>query len=199
MQKNIIVFDVDGVIIDSASKKYEAFSQVMKDFQIETHPDIKKLLDMRVNRLILSQNVERIFWISQTIIFKKIWEYLKVYEWKWKCYPTVKDAQSFIKKYHREYHFFTNTAMHKNTVEQIFLSLWLLWYFEEILWYDTGTKKENIEYILREYTANPKNILFIDDLQDNIDAVKSTWVHTLLFQQDGISLEKKVQNIFWKI
>ena len=58
-------------------------------------------------------------------------------------------------------------------------------FFEEIFAYDTGTKLENIQKIMFHYDLKPENILFIDDLAHNIDAVKPTWVHTLLFDQDS--------------
>jgi hypothetical protein len=41
-----------------------------------------------------------------------------------------------------------------------------------------------------------EDILFIDDKQSHIDAVQNTWVHTLLFEQDWVSLEEKINNIF---
>jgi len=44
----------------------------------------------------------------------------------------------------------------------------------ELLAYDDGSKRENIEYIMQVYDVLPENILFIDDKMSHIDAVKST-------------------------
>lgn len=88
--------------------------------------------------------------------------------------------------------------MPKEKLIRIFERFEYLQYFEELLAYDDGTKRENIEYILREYQAQPQDILFIDDNQVHIDAVAPTWVHCLLFYDDWVSLEEKVQNIFWE-
>jgi methionine salvage enolase-phosphatase E1 len=66
----------------------------------------------------------------------------------------------------------------------IFRDLDLGKYFMELLAYDDGSKRENIEYIMQVYAAKPEDILFIDDKRSHIDAVKSTGVRTLLFEQD---------------
>ena len=72
MQKYAIIFDVDGVITDSAWKKYEAFFAVMKKYKIENHPEIFRLLETRVNRLVLANAIFSLFWISQDEIFREI-------------------------------------------------------------------------------------------------------------------------------
>lgn len=198
MKKYAIVFDVDGVITDSASKKYEAFSATMQKHNIENHPEIARLLELRVNRSVLSNAVFEIFGISSFQIFQEIGDYLKEYESEWKCYPMYPQVREFIEQHHEEYLFFTNTAMQKKTVENIFHSLWLSHFFEEIFAYDTGTKLENIQKIISSYELKPENILFIDDLEHNIESVKSTWVHTLLFDADSVHLEKCVKGIFRK-
>jgi hypothetical protein len=45
---------------------------------------------------------------------------------------------------------------------------------------------------MQVYGAKKEDILFMDDKQSHINAVKNTWVHTLLFKQDGVSLEEKI-------
>jgi hypothetical protein len=47
-------------------------------------------------------------------------------------------------------------------------------YFMELLAYDDGSKKENIEYIMQVYGAKKEDILFMDDKQSHINAVKNT-------------------------
>jgi methionine salvage enolase-phosphatase E1 len=108
---------------------------------------------------------------------------------KWKIFN---DTFLFIKENYEKYDFFTNTTLLKSRLQKIFLDLNIWEYFMELLAYDDGSKRENIEYIMQVYAVKPEDILFIDDKCSHIDAVKSTWVHTLLFEQDWISLEEKI-------
>lgn len=197
MSKKIIVFDVDGVIIDSAQRKLTAFSQVVRDYGLSDNSRIIETLNTRVSRNILAEKIYEVSWINTRKTLMDISRYLALYESKWNMYPVFSDTLVFIERYYEKYLFFTNTAMHSSTTQDIFQKLWILNFFEEILGYDTWTKRENIQYLLREYTSFSKNILFLDDLQQNIDEVIPTWVHTLLFSDDWVSLEEKVQNIFW--
>lgn len=198
MKKYVLVFDVDGVITDSASKKYEAFFSVMQKYKIEKHPEISRLLDLRLNRLVLANTVFTLFWIPPDEIYREIWIHLKDYESKGKCYPIVEQVWKFIEAYQQDFVFFTNSSMHKKTIEHILQQLWIASYFTEVFSYDSGTKLENIQYIISQYGYKPEEILFIDDLVQNIDSVKPTGVHTLLFDQDSVNLEESVKNIFWE-
>lgn len=108
----------------------------------------------------------------------------------------ISETLFFIENNYEKFDFFTNTSLPKKSLDLIFTALNLEKYFMELLSYDTWTKRENIEYIMQVYGTKPEDILFIDDKQSHIDAVKNTWVNTLLFEQDGVSLEEKIANIF---
>jgi methionine salvage enolase-phosphatase E1 len=86
----------------------------------------------------------------------------------------ISDTFAFIQKYHEEYDFFTNTSLPKSSLIHIVETLDIKKYFLELLAYDDGSKRENILYILEIYGVSPQNILFIDDKQSHIDAVKNT-------------------------
>lgn len=109
----------------------------------------------------------------------------------------IPDTFEFIKANFEEYLFFTNTSLPRSSLLQIFSDLNMKKYFDELLAYDDGSKKENIEYVMQVYKLEPKNILFIDDKQSHINNVSWTWVRTLLFHQDGVPLQEKIKNIFW--
>ena len=86
----------------------------------------------------------------------------------------IQESYEFLRENEGKYEFFTNTSMPKRKLEHIFERLGLIQYFTQLLAYEDGTKKENIEYIMQVYEYNPKDILFIDDKQVHIDAVKET-------------------------
>lgn len=110
----------------------------------------------------------------------------------------IHETIKLIKDFSDTYLFFTNTSLSESKLKRIFNSLLLEKYFLELFTYDTGTKLENIQKIMFQYDLEPENILFIDDLQYNIDSVKPSWVHTLLFNTDCVDLEQSVKDIFWK-
>jgi len=108
---------------------------------------------------------------------------------KWKLNSSV---CSFIKENFDKYLFFTNTTFTKSQIHETFLKYWLEKYFMELLSYDDWDKKQNIQYIIDVYDIHPEKLLFIDDMQGNIDFVRKTWIHTLLFKEDGVSLVQKI-------
>ena len=130
------------------------------------------MIDMKVNRVSM---VEKIYALHPSFNPSHLLDAFnngyKVLESFSQLIPTTDD---FIKKYHDEYMFFTNTAMPKEKLRNIFERFEYFRYFEALLAYDDGTKRENIEYILREYQASPQDILFIDDHMVHLDAVAPT-------------------------
>lgn len=108
---------------------------------------------------------------------------------KWKI---IQDSYNFIKQNHKKYTFFTNTTFSKSKLQKLFSDLDIWKYFMELLAYEDGNKRQNIEYIKEVYNLSWDTILFIDDLNDNLEQVKNTKVHTLLFTQDSVSLQEKI-------
>jgi phosphoglycolate phosphatase-like HAD superfamily hydrolase len=86
----------------------------------------------------------------------------------------IETTFQFIKNNHEKYFFFTNTSLPKRSLDMIFKNLNLGKYFMELLCYDTGSKKENIEYVMQVHDTKLEDILFIDDKQSHIDAVQNT-------------------------
>lgn len=123
--------------------------------------------------------------MKKTIIFDVEWVLLE----NWQLFP---ETYTYIVQNYMKYNFFTNTSMPKTKLQRIFWEKDIWKYFLELLAYDDGSKKENIEYIMQVHNVKPEDILFIDDKQSYIDAVQNTWVHTLLFKQDWVSLEEKI-------
>jgi len=102
------------------------------------------------------------------------------------------DVLEFIKEQSSKYLFFTNTTFSKRKLVEIFTKHWLEKYFMQLLAYEDGNKNENIQYILEIYGISSDNMLFIDDLDSNINMVKDIWIHTLLFSKDRVSLAREI-------
>ena len=195
MQKKAIVFDVDGVITYSGSQKDTIIEHVLDAHGLLCLPWVSDILQEGLNRIIILQEIQKIKDFDFDQVLTDINSSLLQLE---NSTMLIQKTYEFLLKNKGKYEFFTNTSMPKRKLEDIFERLELTQYFTQFFAYEDGTKKENIEYIIQVYGYNPKDILFIDDKQVHIDAVKSTWVHTLLFDADSVNLEQSVKDIFWK-
>lgn len=191
--KKVIIFDVDGVITQSGVSKEWIILQILKNHALYDIPWVHEIFRRGLNRVVLIDKIYEIKAFDKQAVLRDINTQLAALEWQ---VPLIADTTDFIEKNFEKYIFFTNTSLPKQSLKGIFKRLHMGHYFMELLAYDDGSKKENIEYVQQVYDISPENILFIDDNISHIDAVKNTWVHTLLFEQDGVSLEKKISNIF---
>lgn len=188
----IIVFDVDGVITDSGQNKEDIIQSILEDYNLFQLPWVAEIFGIGLNRKLLLDKIYEIQKFDRDAVLLEINRQLAIQESQNVLIP---DTFEFIQKYHETYVFFTNTSLPKSSLIHITKTLDIKKYFLELLAYDDGSKRENILYILEVYGVSPQNILFIDDKQSHIDAVKNTWVQTLLFEQDWVSLEEKIKNI----
>ncbi|MCD5375150.1 HAD hydrolase-like protein [Candidatus Gracilibacteria bacterium] len=193
--KKTIIFDVDGVITDSGQNKEDIIQNILEKYELFQLPGVSDIFGIGLNRILLLDKIYKIKPFDKALVLAEINRDLFVQESQ---VSLITDTADFIKNNYEKYDFFTNTSLPKKSLQTIFSDLDMGKYFMELLAYDDGSKKENIEYVMQVHSVKPENILFIDDKQSHIDAVKSTGVLTLLFEQDGVSLEEKINSIFGK-
>ncbi len=191
--KKIIVFDVDGVITDSGQNKEDIIQGILEKYELFQLPWVAEIFWIGLNRVVLLDKIYEIKPFDKALVLAEINRDLCIQESQ---LSLITDTHEFIQNNYKKYDFFTNTSLPKKSLQTIFSDLDMWKYFMELLAYDDGSKKENIEYIMQVYSVKPENILFIDDKQSHIDAVEPTWVLTLLFKQDWVSLQQKVKSIF---
>ena len=192
--KKCIIFDVDGVITDSWESKEAIIQKILERNELYNLPWVSDIFWKWYNRILLLDMIYEIQEFDKKKVLDEINNELWILESKVLLIPNTSE---FIKNNFENHIFFTNTSLPKSSLKKIFLDLDMWKYFMELLAYDDGSKKENIEYVMQVYWIKSEDILFIDDKQSHIDNVSATWVHTLLFEQDWVSLEDKVQRIFW--
>lgn len=193
MDKKIIIFDVDGVITDSWQNKEVIIQGILEKHGLFDLPWVADIFGIWLNRVVLLDKIFEIQEFDRDLVLSEINRDLAVQE---AGVSLVAETYDFIKKYYKDYDLFTNTSLPKSSLTNIVQSLNLSEYFMEFLCYDTGSKKENIEYVMQVYNISAENIVFIDDKMSHINAVKDTGVNTLLFVDDGVSLEEKINSIF---
>jgi len=188
--KKIIIFDVDGVITQSGASKEWIIMEILKTHGLFDIPWVSEIFRRWLNRLILIDKIYELQPFDKKAVLDDINSKLSILE---SSVLTIDDTLNFIKKNYKQYDFFTNTSLPKQSLREMLERLDLGKYFMEVLAYDDGSKKENIEYVMQVYNSFPENILFIDDNINHINAVKDTSVHTLLFQQ---KLKKNLYGIY---
>ena len=191
--KKVIIFDVDGVITDSGQNKEDIIQAILQKHGLFDIPWVADIFWIWLNRILLLDKIYKIHEFDKQLVLSEINRELAIQESQVSLIP---DTAEFIKNNYEKYDFFTNTSLPKTSLTTIVQKLNLSEYFMEFLCYDTGCKKENIEYVMQVYNISAENIVFIDDKISHINAVKDTGVNTLLFVDDGVSLEEKINNIF---
>jgi len=189
--KKVIIFDVDGVITDSGQNKEDIIQAILQKHGLFDLPWVAEIFWIWLNRVALLDKIFEIQEFDRDLVLSEINRDLAVQE-AW--VSLIAETYDFIKKYYKDYDLFINTSLPKSSLTNIVQSLNLSEYFMEFLCYDTGCKKENIEYVMQVYNISAENIVFIDDKMNHINAVKDTGVNTLLFVDDGVSLEEKLSH-----
>jgi FMN phosphatase YigB (HAD superfamily) len=195
MVKKIIIFDVDGVITNSWASKEAIIQKILEKHDLFHLPWVSDIFGIWLNRILLLDKIYEIQAFDKDLVLSEINRELLILE---SSVSLIPDTFKFIQENSEKYGFFTNTSLPKRSLQMIFSDLDLGKYFMELLAYDDGSKKENIEYVMQVYWASPEDVLFIDDKMSHINAVENTWVNTLHFIEDWVSLEEKVNSIFWK-
>ncbi len=188
-----IVFDVDWVIVISAQEKRKILDSVFEDFWLNWIPEIEKIKNSWLNRKVILDLVNEITPIDKDKILLEINNRFM----KMELNPTPNQPViHFIKNFADKYLFFTNTALSIEVWWRVLNALQINHLFGENYSFDTGTKKENIENIMKKYWLKWEEILFIEDNINHINAVKETGVHILYFTDYEIDIEKYINTNF---
>lgn len=197
-----IVFDVGGVLHYS-SLKY-IFQDIMQALKI-TEKALRGGLDKNIEKLEKGQITEEQFWEiflkktkskntlpEESLLLKKFIQYYRrndkvinlAKKLKSNGYRIVILSNSIIS--HAEY-------QHKIGIYQDFNPI--------ILSYKVGMRKPDLEiyrYLLKKLQLRPKEVFFVDDVNENVEAATKLGIHTELFK-DTSQLEANLKRLGVKI
>ena len=185
-----IIFDVDGVIIDSAAEKTKRIKDILEKYNLYDISWVKEIFAMSLNRVLLLDKIYEIIVFDKEKILEEINTSLQELE-----YNPIPNIQliDFIKNNHDKYIFFTNTSLPTLSLERTLEALWIKKSFQQLYAGEDGRKLENTYSILEKYNLDPKGVLFIDDTLSHIDSVSKSWVHTLYFDNLDIDITMELK------
>ena len=173
-----IVFDFDGVILESAQIKTETFADVVKDYPKE---QADAFVAYHITHMGISRHVKFQYFIEEIlkqpysaeieqklanrfseIAFSRIME----------C-PFVPGAKAFLERNYKRYEMYIASGTPQEELGQIVEGRNLSQYFKKI--YGTPmTKEEIVEDICRTYGYQKEEMVFVGDASTDKNAAKNT-------------------------
>ena len=176
-----VVFDVDGVILDSVKLKKKCFEKTLKKLKINKKEGMR-ILNSTIGRRKIFEKIKKEI-ISDLNIEETINNHTKLIKDCFNDIEEIEHVKEFIKNNHEKYLFFTNTLMPKNELEKLFSKKDLHKYFKDLFTIDEGDKVSNMNQILYKYNLKKEEIIFFDDLKFNVDTINEFGIHSVLFDE----------------
>ena len=171
-----IIFDFDGVILESASIKTDAFAEVVSCYPKDV---AAMFVDYHMNNMGISRNVKFRYFIEKILgeeySVQKEEELVKkfsniVYEKVLNC-KFVPGAEEFLEKYHKKIDLYIATGTPTDEIVEIVKKRNLKKFFKKV--YGTpSSKAELTSKIITENGYDKKKIIFVGDAGTDLNASK---------------------------
>jgi len=189
-----IIFDFDGVILDSVNIKTQAFEAMYLPYGKEVAKKVRKhhLLNGGISRYkklrhyhqdflgidLTDNEVERMAQEFSNLVFRKVLES-----------PFITGADLFLQSYGNKLSLFVATGTPQNEIEQIIRSRNLTQYFVSV--HGSPTSKESIiENILLRHELRTKDVLFVGDAMTDYIAAQQSNIDFIGVSSDLTSFPK---------
>ncbi len=176
-----IVFDFDGVVVDSVEVKTEAFAKLFEAFG----PTIQGMVvnhHMKNGGMPREEKIKHYYhhFIGKTIDRRKLKNLCERFSSlvvdKIVAAPEIPGAEAFIKSASLKTLCFIDSATPDHEIIEIVKRRGLIQYFKEIL--GSGRKKDvNLRYILETYNVDRHACLFFGDAESDLRAAQSCGVN----------------------
>jgi phosphoglycolate phosphatase-like HAD superfamily hydrolase len=169
-----IIFDFDGVILESVDIKTRAFKEVFKEYPEELDRIVEHHLEHAgISRIDKFKTIYQVFLnksIDQSEINQLNQDFANfVYREILDC-PFVPGAHQFLQLYHKHFKFFLASGTHESELRDIVNRRGLGRFFQGV--YGSPKSKADIaKYILQEWTLPASDVMFVGDaLADYVGA-----------------------------
>lgn len=178
-----IIFDFDGVLVESAQIKTEAFREIFSQWHDKTDEGVAyHLKNMGISRYVkfkyFYENIlgepysdeiaNRLGKQFSEIVFEKI-----------KNAPFVNGAESFLKKNYQKYLLFIASGTLQDELNDIVKTRGMERYFKGVMG-TPATKSEIISNILSTYGIKGKEVVFVGDAESDMKAAKNTGTYFIV-------------------
>ena len=172
-----IIFDFDGVILESAAIKTQAFEQMAGQYPANIG---KKFMNFHLTHMGMSRNIKFRYLLEELLqescTDEKIAEMGQrfsqiVYE-KILAAPFVPGAQEFLEKSYKKLDFYIASGTPQDEMRKIVKERGLTKYFKAV--YGTPAKKEEIsKRVMQEHGYGRKEVLFVGDADTDMFAARA--------------------------
>ena len=176
-----IIFDFDGVILESAAIKTQAFEQMAEQYPADIG---KQFMNFHLTHMGLSRNIKfRYLWeelLQEPCEDEKIADMGQrfsqiVYE-KILAAPFVPGAQEFLEKSYKKMDFYIASGTPQEEMRKIVQERGLKQYFKAV--YGTPAKKDEISRrVMQEHGYGKEEVLFVGDADTDLFAAKACGIH----------------------
>lgn len=199
-----IIFDFDGVILESMDAKTKAFTFLFKDYP-EHIPAIINLHKSHggMSRFEKFEIIYRDF-LQQPLSEEKKAEFGRqfseyVYQKVLKC-PFVEGAREFLEKYHQKLPLFIASGTPEAEICSLVKERNLEKYFKAVLG-SPLTKQELILKIMKEFNFQPQELIFVGDAIDDYQGAQEAGIRFIgrISENnpfEGLKLEGVIYNLF---
>jgi len=198
---NTILWDFDGVILDSMEVRDWGFREIFKSFENEK---VELLLDYHKKNGGLSRYVKIRFFFDE-ILNKKITDedvlkYANNFSVLMKNELTnpenlIIDALDFIKKNHRKYKFHIVSGSDQNELRFLCEQLNIAHYFQSIHGSPTP-KKELVSSLLKTNNYNMEETLLIGDSINDFEAARDNEIYFLAYNNPALEKLSDIDPLF---
>ena len=199
----VLIFDFDGVILDSTEIKTEAFKSLFSKFNKDL---LDKIIIHHNNHLGMSRYEKIDFYYNKILLIKKnqkeidkvAEEYSKLVFKKIIECDFIPGAFEFITNFSKKYLFFISSGTPESELVKICNERDISSYFLEVL--GTPNKKHfHINYILNKYNFRNSELLFIGDANNDYEVAKQNGLHFIgINYRNNFTIDHKyiVNNLF---
>ena len=187
--KSAFFFDFDGVLVDSTTIKTDAYRELFRTHGNDAvsrvvtyhklHGGISRVDKIdHTHRHILNKPYSKNKVLEDALIYSKlVFEAVVKTDW-------IPGAREFVEAHYKRYPVFVISGTPEDELKEVIKQRNMACYFKEILGSPTR-KPEHIRYLIKKYSLQIKDCLFIGDALTDYDAARETGMDFIGIQSEA--------------
>ena len=176
-----IIFDFDGVILESASIKTDAFAEMVEAYPVEIG---KKFVEFHLTHMGISRKVKFRYLIEELLgepctedkLDALGQKFSEIVHSKILAAPFVPGAQEFLESSYKKLFFYIASGTPQEEMRQIAAERGIEKYFKAI-YGSPATKEEIVERLMQAQGYRKEDVLFVGDADTDLFAARAIGIH----------------------